>query len=102
MFFLALILYLYSESAFVEVKVRISLLWWTIRGSNEMFRVENIEKWRVSASLRVDDTQKDTQNVLCLHFIYVRVNIGKNYKNTEDYVDIMEHMIYIIVKLGKI
>ncbi len=52
--------------------------------------------------MRVDDTQKDTQNVLCLHFIYVRVNIGKNYKNTEDYIDIVEHMIYIIVKLGKI
>ena len=48
--------------------------------------------------MRVDDTQ----NVLCLHFIYVRVNIGKNYKNTEDYIDIVVHMIYIIVKLGKI
>lgn len=74
------------------------LSWWTIRGSNEMFGVKNAEKWRVSASLRVDDTQ----NVLCLHFIYVRVNIGKNYKNTEDYIDIVVHMIYIIVKLGKI
>lgn len=51
---------------------------------------------------RVGDTQKDTQNVLCLHFIYVRVNIGKNYKNTEDYIDVVEHMIYIIVKLGEI
>ena len=26
--------YLYGESAFVEVKVRISLLWWSVGGSN--------------------------------------------------------------------
>lgn len=32
----------------------------------------------------------------------MRVKLGKNKENTEDYIDILKQMIYIIVKLGKI
>ena len=30
--------YFYGEYAFVEVKVRISLLWWSVGGSNSLAR----------------------------------------------------------------
>ena len=43
LFCLTLKLYLYGESAFVEVKVRVSLVWWSVGGSNSLARLKALK-----------------------------------------------------------